>query len=1085
MSYLFGEKLSTTYKQVIAIGGDDDRVGISATAQKAIWTDDGSGGINAFPLTAAQDALQITSTNRLEFNDDTAYIYGSSSGVLATSAATSTVIGTALFDLNASSGITIDGTTVSIDGTGASNFSVAGADLTLETTSSGNIELKPVGYIQVASGKKLQFADSGEYISGDTTNLTLGSGADIILSATNDVNVPQGIGLSFATDDAEKIESDGTDLTINSGAKINLTCATGDVHIPKNIGLVFDDNASEKIESDNTNLTINSGADINLTCATGDVNIPADIGLTMGSDNQKIEGDGTDLAISATGNINVTSTVNEANSIYLRANAGTSETIKIHADQGTAVTEGAASLSLLSDAGGVELRSTADLANAINLTVDGGSTSSMTLFNDQGTSVTEGSASIQLLSDAGGIGIKSTANLASAILLTVDGGTSETIKIHADQGTGAGSIELTSDAGGIDVNVAAGKTFAVDAGIFSIDSTTSSNVTMTADTGSTQTLTVSSTNADGSYAGNLVLNADGVVHIRANDTTNSYAGAGIQIGTDLSGVDIAIGHTTSDVRIGDNLLVTGDSTVSGDLTVTGALTYGSVAATSTSISGTAPILTLANTTDENSALDGAVNTSVGSETKIVFKGDRDGGETNILSSIVVGHVGTSDDQKGQMQFFVNSGSQSDTALSLAMSLVETGYLGIGVADPDSPREILNTSTQLKLSYDATNYASFNVAADGLLTITTVDPDGAEADIALMPDGNVGIGTASPQNLLHVESTTDLKFRLSYDADDYMTMATGSDGQTTITTVDSDGTAGHIALMPDGNVGIGTTTPGSQLTIESASGAVARFNRKHGTIVADDLIGQIVFSGDDDGDEEDAAFIRCYGDQTWSSGDFPTRMSFWTCPNGGAAPLERITIKGNGNVGIGTSVTDAILYVKDADADLATTPIAVFYSNSASTSTRNLVEIQNDHASADDAVCLSINQDGADYCIYGNGGFLTTGGVWTDSSDVLRKENITDLSYGLADVLKLRPVKFNYKHHGEVGLGFIAQEIEKIIPEVVSGEDARIEAVLNETTGELEKDKIVGGKGVTYGQFTSVLVKAIQELSAKVTALENA
>jgi hypothetical protein len=113
------------------------------------------------------------------------------------------------------------------------------------------------------------------------------------------------------------------------------------------------------------------------------------------------------------------------------------------------VTEGAASVSLISDAGGVELRSTANLANAINLTVDGGTTSSMTLFNDQGTSATEGSASIQLLSDVGGINIKSGLNGANAILLTADGGTSETIVLHADQGSGADSIKLLSDAGGI------------------------------------------------------------------------------------------------------------------------------------------------------------------------------------------------------------------------------------------------------------------------------------------------------------------------------------------------------------------------------------------------------------------------------------------------------------------------------------------------------------------------------------------------------------------------------------------------------------------------------------------------------------
>ena len=165
--------------------------------------------------------------------------------------------------------------------------------------------------------------------------------------------------------------------------------------------------------------------------------------------NGSIDFDGTTAAFDGSGAITLTSTSTSANGIYLRANGGTGETIKIHSDLGTSVTEGAASVSMLSDAGGVELRSTANLANAINLTVDGGTTSSMTLFNDQGTSVTEGSASIQLLSDAGGIGIKSTANLANAILITADGGTSETIVLHADQGSGADSIKLLSDAGGI------------------------------------------------------------------------------------------------------------------------------------------------------------------------------------------------------------------------------------------------------------------------------------------------------------------------------------------------------------------------------------------------------------------------------------------------------------------------------------------------------------------------------------------------------------------------------------------------------------------------------------------------------------
>jgi len=172
---------------------------------------------------------------------------------------------------------------------------------------------------------------------------------------------------------------------------------------------------------------------------------------------------GTTISGSAAG-INLTSTQNDVDCIYIRANGGASEVLKIHSDQGTSVTEGAASLQLTSDAGGVGLRSTANLAHAINITNDGGTTGTITIFNDQGTSVTEGASSIQLLTDAGGVELKSTANLAKSIKLIADGGTSETIYIQSDQGTGADSIHLLSDAGGITLQVGSGKLVTVNGG---------------------------------------------------------------------------------------------------------------------------------------------------------------------------------------------------------------------------------------------------------------------------------------------------------------------------------------------------------------------------------------------------------------------------------------------------------------------------------------------------------------------------------------------------------------------------------------------------------------------------------------------
>ena len=118
---------------------------------------------------------------------------------------------------------------------------------------------------------------------------------DILMNSTESI--------SF-NDTGEKISGDGTDLTIGSGALINLT-ATTDVAIPANVGVTF--GTGEKVEGDNTDLTITSGADIALT-ATSDVNIPASVGLTLGDDGEKIEGDGTNMTIASSNNLTISAT---------------------------------------------------------------------------------------------------------------------------------------------------------------------------------------------------------------------------------------------------------------------------------------------------------------------------------------------------------------------------------------------------------------------------------------------------------------------------------------------------------------------------------------------------------------------------------------------------------------------------------------------------------------------------------------------------------------------------------------------------------------------------------------------------------
>jgi len=240
--------------------------------------------------------------------------------------------------------------------------------------------------------------------------------------------------------------------------------------------------------------------------------------------NSSIDFDGTTVAACASGAITLTSTSSSACGIYLRANGGTSETVKIHSDQGTSVTEGAASVSLLSDAGGVELRSTANLANAVNITNDGGTSGTITLFNDQGTSVTEGAASIALVSDAGGVELRSTADLANAINITNDGGTSGTITLFNDQGTavneGVASIQLLSDVGGIGIKSGLNAAGAIR---------------LTADAGTSETIILHADQGSGAASICLTSDAGGITLTPSSAVTVSGA---LTVGVDDTGHDV-------------------------------------------------------------------------------------------------------------------------------------------------------------------------------------------------------------------------------------------------------------------------------------------------------------------------------------------------------------------------------------------------------------------------------------------------------------------------------------------------------------------------------------------------------------------
>mgnify|MGYP001388880723 CR=1 FL=1 len=109
---------------------------------------------------------------------------------------------------------------------------------------------------------------------------------------------------------------------------------------------------------------------------------------------------------------------------------------------------------------------------------------------------------------------------------------------------------------------------------------------------------------------------------------------------------------------------------------------------------------------------------------------------------------------------------------------------------------------------------------------------------------------------------------------------------------------------------------------------------------------------------------------------------------------------------------------------------------------------------------------------------------TDVSDERLKKNIVDTSVkGVETIDKMKVRDFEWIKSGDkTTAGFVAQELAEAFPSAVTGEDGAMEDILDEDgnkTGERIKPM-----GVSRDVLVPVLIKAVQELSARISELEG-
>ena len=117
-------------------------------------------------------------------------------------------------------------------------------------------------------------------------------------------------------------------------------------------------------------------------------------------------------------------------------------------------------------------------------------------------------------------------------------------------------------------------------------------------------------------------------------------------------------------------------------------------------------------------------------------------------------------------------------------------------------------------------------------------------------------------------------------------------------------------------------------------------------------------------------------------------------------------------------------------------------------------------------------------VVANGNITAFGSTFMNVSDERLKRDVHTISESIDRVLELRPTEFVWKDNNKQDVGFIAQEVEELLPEVVETSKGFID-----TDGEQENE-IKDMKTISYPKLIPYLVDTIQVMDKRIKELEK-